>query len=303
MPGWPVSAQTRLLVVAPHPDDETLGCGLLLQQVLAAGGEVRILLLTDGDDNPWPQRYLERRVVIDEAGRRRWGARRREEMVHALQRLGVPASALQPLAWPDMGVTSRLRDDLAGSIASMRAAIEAFRPSLLCAPALRDSHPDHGAGHVLCRLALAGLAPAPLLLTYAVHGAGATARDALHVEATPAQQQRKLAALAEHRSQLALSRRRMLRLANSPERYIRVRGGVQAGRLPWRPSPALRGRLRLLLATPAGIRDRSWREAPLERDEAGTWRLLEVGAGPAFVKLYLDWRSPWIFDRWGWWEA
>ena len=300
---WPVSAQTRLLVVAPHPDDETLGCGLLLQQVLAAGGQVRILLLTDGDDNPWPQRYLERRLFIDEAGRRRWGARRREEMVHALQCMGVPASALHALAWPDMGVTNRLRDDLAGSIASMRAAIGDFRPSLLCAPALRDSHPDHGAGHVLCRLALAGQEPAPLLLTYAVHGAAGTSADALRVDASPAQQQRKLAALAEHRSQLALSRRRMLRLANSPERYIRVHDGARDGRLPWRPSALLRGRLRLLLATPAGVHDRSWREAPLARDDAGRWRLRQAGAGPAFVKLYLDWQSPWIFDRWGWWEA
>ena len=61
MQSLPVSAQTRLLVIAPHPDDETLGCGLLLQQVLAAGGEVRIILMTDGDNNPWPQRCLERR--------------------------------------------------------------------------------------------------------------------------------------------------------------------------------------------------------------------------------------------------
>ena len=224
-------------------------------------------------------------------------------MVHALQRMGVPVTALQPLGWRDMEVTKRLRDDLAGSVAAIRAAMAAFRPSLLCVPALRDSHPDHGAVHVLCRLALAGQELAPLLLSYAVHGATGTCADALSPAASPARQQRKLAALAEYRSQLALSRRRMLRLANSPERYMRVHGQAQGGRLPWRPPALLRPRLRLLLATPAGVRDWLWPEAPLERENAGTWRLRQAGAGPAFVKLHLDWRSPWIFDHWGWWQA
>jgi len=39
----------RLLVVAPHPDDETLGAGGLIQRVVARGGEVRIVLVTAGD--------------------------------------------------------------------------------------------------------------------------------------------------------------------------------------------------------------------------------------------------------------
>ena len=68
-PGLPVfSGQTRLLVVAPHPDDETIATGLLIQQVKEAGGEVQILLLTAGDNNPWPQRWLERRVLEDSRG-------------------------------------------------------------------------------------------------------------------------------------------------------------------------------------------------------------------------------------------
>ena len=39
----------RLLVVAPHPDDETLGAGGLIQRVLAHGGTVRVMLVTAGD--------------------------------------------------------------------------------------------------------------------------------------------------------------------------------------------------------------------------------------------------------------
>ncbi|GLQ87009.1 PIG-L deacetylase family protein [Dyella flagellata] len=303
MQPWHVPARTRLLAVAPHPDDETLGCGVLLQQVLAAGGEVRILLLTDGDNNPWPQRYLERRLFIDGAARRAWGIQRREEVMQALGRLGVPAAALQPLGWRDMEVTSRLGEDMVGSVASIRAAIEAFRPSLIAVPALGDSHPDHGAAHVLSRLALAEMESAPQLLAYPIHGAAQARGYWTLPEATSEQHECKLAALAEHRTQMALSGRRMRRLADGPERYIQVAGEAANGYLPWRPPLPLQRWLRLLVATSAGVRDWPWPEAPVARDASGAWRLQRSGAGPAFVKLHLDWPSPWIFDHWGWCEV
>jgi LmbE family N-acetylglucosaminyl deacetylase len=297
---WSVSAQTRLLVIAPHPDDETLGCGVLLQHVLAAGGAVRVLLLTDGDNNPWPQRYLERRLVLNDVARRRWGAKRRDEAMYALEKLGVSPSALHPLGWHDMEVTRRLHDDLAGSIAAIRSVLDAFQPNLVCGPALRDSHPDHGAAHVLCRLALAGLHPAPTLLAYSVHGAADPSAYALAIDAPEEQRQRKLLAIEEHRTQMALSGGRMRRLALSPERYMQVDGGAGDGRLPWRPPMVLRRWLRLLVATPAGARDWPWAEAPWVEDGV---RLDQVGPGPVFAKLHLDWPSPWIFDHWGWCEA
>lgn len=298
---WQVSARTRLLVVAPHPDDETLGCGLLLQQVLAAGGEVCVLLMTDGDNNPWPQRYLERRLIINDAARLRWGTRRRDEVMHALARLGVPSSALHPLGWRDMEVTRRLRDDLIGSVAAIRSVLDSFRPNLVCGPALRDSHPDHGAAHVLCRLAIADLDPLPTLLAYPVHGAKDTPAYPLSIDARAEQQQCKLQALAEHRTQMALSGARMRRLALSLERYMQIDGGMGDGRLPWRPPAVLRPWLRLTVVTPDGVKDWQWSEAPVVRDADDGFRL--EGAGPLFTKLHLDWLSPWIFDHWGWWEV
>jgi LmbE family N-acetylglucosaminyl deacetylase len=299
----PLSAQTRLLVVAPHPDDETLGCGVLIQQVLAAGGAVHLLLLTDGDNNPWPQRYIERRLPIGGGDRQRWGARRRGEAVRAIVHLGLPVDALEPLGWLDMDVTSRLRDNTAASVAMLQGIFSSFGPTLVCFPALEDSHPDHGAAHVLCRLALAGIHPAPLQWAYPVHSAGGLSEYPIRIDATPAQQQRKLQALAAHRSQMVLSGGRMRRLALSPERYMPadVAGDL---RLPWRPPAMLHRWLRLLVATPAGVRDGSWQDAPIIRDADGSYRLEWPSSQPlphpGFVKLHLDWPSPWIFDHWGW---
>jgi LmbE family N-acetylglucosaminyl deacetylase len=296
----PLTASSRLLVVAPHPDDETLACGVLIQQVLAAGGAARVLLLTDGDDNPWPQRWLERRWRVDAADRRRWGQRRRDEAVRAVARLGLPASALQPLGWPDLGLTARLRDERPAALATLAAAAEAFGPTLIAVPALGDRHPDHGAAHVLCRLALAGRAAPLEWLAYPVHGGHAEGLADGPV-ATPGQQRRKLAALAEHATQMALSGGRMRRLASHPERFVRLDGLPAPGgaRLPWRPPPPLHPFLRLLLADAGGVSDRPWREA-VERDGDGYRLAAQAPSGPCFAKLHLDWPSPWIFDHWGW---
>src|SRR5262249_9672320 len=47
-----VGPTTRLLVLAPHPDDEALGAAGLIQRVVGAGGSVRVVLMTSGDAFP-----------------------------------------------------------------------------------------------------------------------------------------------------------------------------------------------------------------------------------------------------------
>jgi len=295
------SAKTRLLVVAPHPDDETIATGLLIQQVRAAGGEVRIVLLTEGDNNPWPQRWLERRVRIRSADRRRWGSRRHEEILQALACLGVPAPALQSLGWADCGLTDTLLQSRGPAVSALAAAISQFGPSLVVAPALADRHPDHAAAHVLVRLALAEQAEPPPLLNYLVHSRGGDG-EVFEVHGTAQQLACKRAALTEHRSQMALSGKRMLRLAGRPERHAGLSMPLDA--LPWRPPFWLRPWLQLSVVDETGARSWRWHDAPLRRDQAGRFRLsMPVATGaPRFVRLASTLRSPWIFDHWGWCE-
>lgn len=302
------TAHTRLLIVAPHPDDETIANGLLIQQVRAAGGEVGIVLLTDGDNNPWPQRWVERRLYIGADGRRRWGARRHAELLQAMQRLGVPAAALQQLHWPDLGVTSRLLSAHQAAVAALTSAITTFRPDIVVAPALGDRHPDHGSAHVLARLALAGLPSAPGLLTYMVHGLQSDT-PALRLEGSPAEQAAKRFALSAHHSQLVLSGGRVQRLSGRAERFFAVPRPFAApdGGLPWRPPALLHPWLRLSLVDAAGAHTWRWREAPLRRGDAGGYQLSpprgEPVASPRFARLSLAVPSPWIFDHWGWCEV
>src|SRR6202008_2455796 len=82
--GIQIGPRDRLLVLAPHPDDETLGTGGLLSRAARLAIATEVVFVTDGDDNPWPQRVLERRIRLDAGARARWAERRRFEAVAAL---------------------------------------------------------------------------------------------------------------------------------------------------------------------------------------------------------------------------
>jgi LmbE family N-acetylglucosaminyl deacetylase len=214
-----LSSTDRVLVLAPHPDDETLAAGDLIRAALAAGCALRVAFATDGDNNPWPQRWLERRWKIGVRERARWGARRRGEARAALERLGVPQSAAPArfFGWPDQGLTALLmRDDRA--IEALAQEIAQFAPTHLVLPNLADRHPDHSALRVLAELALLRSGHRCLCLGYVVHGEKPSG-DGRMLEVPAADAQAKREAMHAHASQLALSRKRLLGLAALPNRF------------------------------------------------------------------------------------
>lgn len=298
-PFLPAGGQ-RWLVVTPHPDDETLGAGGLVQRARGAGAAVRVLRLTDGEANPWPQRWLERRWRIDVAARARWAERRRAECDAALVALGLdPAADLVALGWPDGGVTDRLFDDAAGTVTGFRAVVDAFAPTHLVVPAADDRHPDHNVVPVIAALALGD--GALRTLAYRVHGG--SRGDALRLALTPAELDAKRRALACHRSQLALSARRFEARVDPVEAYdADPFAGRASSALGW--SPVVEGLLR------AAQGRWHWRLAG--RDAAGRPRVaVRAATGPTdarppaepdlnFMKLEPGRRGPWIYDSHGW---
>lgn len=120
----------RFVLVAPHPDDEVLGAGGLLQVLAAAGRDVLLVAVTDGTaSHPgsllWPARRL--------------AEARPAETLAALRMLGVPDLPIERLGLPDGSVTQHeatLRDRLAALL----------RPGdTVCATWRLDGHPDHEA--------------------------------------------------------------------------------------------------------------------------------------------------------------
>jgi len=211
------SATDRLLVVAPHPDDETLATGELVQLAIASGAMVRVVFATDGDNNPWPQRWFERRIWIGEEERVRWGLRRRGEAMAALAELGIDSDSVRFLGWADLGLTRKLVDDDA-ALAALADELAAFSPTHVAMPSLRDRHPDHSALRVMLDLAIARIASRCVKLGYVVHGRSVAA-DGWYLPFDAARHARKRAALMAHESQISLSRRRLLRWADQPETF------------------------------------------------------------------------------------
>jgi LmbE family N-acetylglucosaminyl deacetylase len=213
------TAQDRVLVIAPHPDDEAIATGGVLQVARAAGAASRVLVITDGDNNPWPQRWIEKRWHIGAAERARWGAERRSEAVAALQVLGLQAADVRCLGFPDLGLTDGLLRGEPALGRTLAAQLDEFRPSCLFLPALDDRHPDHSALHVLLQLALPGYSgPPPSLYTFGVHGEASSGDDVI-LALTDAQCDTKRAAIMSHQTQMRLSQRRFVAYARVQEPY------------------------------------------------------------------------------------
>ena len=177
-----VPAATHLVVVAPHPDDETLAAGGLIQRVLRTGGTVRVIIVTAGDG------YLEAAAAMTGHPQpsaddyRALGAVRAREVREATSRLGVRDLVL--LDGPDEGLSALWsasrepyvspmtgRGPFSGEtlLRALRENIDAVAPTLVVAPDPRDHHPDHAAAGRFTMEALSGLAVQPQLLTYLVH--------------------------------------------------------------------------------------------------------------------------------------
>lgn len=220
-----VTAGDRLLVLAPHPDDETLACAGLIGATLGAGAAVKVVVLTNGGNNPWPQRLLERRWRLGPADSLRWAERRCDESLCAMRILGLPARDLQFLGWPDLGVTGLLMTDPGCCVATLAAVIRNFAPTRIVLPALADTHPDHSAIAVITALAVKQLRASAQLLGFQVHGhqpRGADAgEDNVHALALdPDRHARKQAALQAYVSQLQFGKQRLLKYLAADELFV-----------------------------------------------------------------------------------
>ena len=126
---WLVNGQ-RLVVVAPHPDDEVLCCGGLIAQHTARGGQTLVIAVSDGeashaDTSGWKASQL--------AETRRW------ERAEGLARLGARAAKVIRLGLPDGRVGEHAHEltcMIARLISPTDVVVSTWR---------HDAHPDHEA--------------------------------------------------------------------------------------------------------------------------------------------------------------
>ncbi len=129
----------RLLVLAPHVDDEVIGLGSLLASLPAAPNMVRCVYMTNGAASHHPT--LTRQALI--------GARR-EEGKQVASFYGLEAPLFLDFEDGQLQPTDAVRSRLAKEIGD-------FKPDALFIPYFLDGHPDHVVTTALALEALAGL--------------------------------------------------------------------------------------------------------------------------------------------------
>ena len=142
----------KVVVLAPHMDDETIGCGGTLARHVARGADVTVIFLTDGRRGGRPD---------DPAGAQRLMQTRRREAEAALEILGVKRMHCLDLVDGELHSTPE-------AAARLRELLQASPPDLVYLPFFLEEHPDHRAASQLLLDATAGTALTPRCHGYEV---------------------------------------------------------------------------------------------------------------------------------------
>jgi N-acetyl-1-D-myo-inositol-2-amino-2-deoxy-alpha-D-glucopyranoside deacetylase len=194
----------RLLIIAPHCDDETLSSAGLILAAQRADIQVRVVIATNGDGFLFATMQDLQKIYPNHIDFIHMGEVRQQESLSALATLGLKAEQVTFLSYPDRGTPALLNDYWAptnpyrspysGStrspysitynphavyagadyLADLTSILESYRPDLIIYPHPQDVHPDHWGLNVFARLALTiirhyDLSYQPTELTYLVH--------------------------------------------------------------------------------------------------------------------------------------
>ncbi len=163
----------KLLVVAPHPDDEALGAAELMKKSLEKGAEVRVVVVTNGDGYTEAVDIDERKVFPKPKDYIDFAYERQAETLAAMEYIGLKEDMIYFLGYPDGGLSHLLKENFNKPYTSkytkrdfspypnsyrreapytgeslledLSSVIAAYKPDYIVYPQAADYHPDHRA--------------------------------------------------------------------------------------------------------------------------------------------------------------
>lgn len=124
-----------LVIIAPHPDDETLGCGGLIAQASAERRPVVVIIMTDGtQSHPNSVKFPAHRLAEV----------RRLESRQAAELLGIDSDNIIFLGLPD-GALPDDGESFSATVESVVRTCQTARAAALFCTWRHDHHPDHKA--------------------------------------------------------------------------------------------------------------------------------------------------------------
>ncbi|MFX0064296.1 MAG: PIG-L deacetylase family protein [Candidatus Hermodarchaeota archaeon] len=179
----------RVLILAPHPDDEVLGCGGVILQAIKKGLPLKIVFFTYGDSNEWSFLKYRKRLIVTPKQIRGMGLVRYKEALEAVKILGLSSNHVIFLGYPDFSTLniwySRWRKQLPllstltkvrevpyenafrpGALykgeeilKDLKTILSDFRPTKIFLSHRNDLNTDHQAMYLFTRIVLWDLKP------------------------------------------------------------------------------------------------------------------------------------------------
>ena len=149
----------RVVVVAPHPDDETLGCGGAIAMLTSKGYGVKVLIISDGTGSH-PNSHKYPAPILQ--------AIRSQETLAALEILGVTPPDITFLQLKDGAVPTVTSPSFITAKTRCRNYLQATLPDTIFLPWRHDPHADHRASWQLIQAAILSLGIAPQIIEYPI---------------------------------------------------------------------------------------------------------------------------------------
>ena len=147
------------LIVAPHPDDESLGCGGLIALLRDLGRQVHVLFVSDGSaSHPNSLKFRGEKLT----------QLRHREALSALEILGVNEAATTFLNLPDSRVPNTWQEGFTEAVTAVGKILSEIRPTSVFTPWRRDVHHDHIATTAIIHKAVEQMENPPRVIEYPV---------------------------------------------------------------------------------------------------------------------------------------
>jgi len=201
----PITKKDRILILAPHPDDETIGCASIIQEAVNVGAEIQVVYFTNGDHNQVAFIVYEKRLTLRKGEFIHMGEVRRREAIKAMKLLGLNEENLIFLGYPDFGTFTIFRDfwqtnkpfkgiltrisrvpykenlsynaPYTGEsiLSDLKFVLKKYKPNKIFVSHPADTNVDHKALYLFLQISLADLdkeLPQPKIYPYLIHCVG-----------------------------------------------------------------------------------------------------------------------------------
>ena len=187
----------KIIIFAPHCDDETLGVGGYITKSVKNGADVIVVLITNGDGHRFSSMREFNKIYPNSNDYIKSGYARQEESKKALEILGVKDENILFLGYPDLGIKELLNQNFTVLYKSsytkqsstpynnsynqnvtytgqnlendISKILKKYQPQVVVTTSQSDTHPDHSATGVFVAKAVEKINSSIIIYSYLIH--------------------------------------------------------------------------------------------------------------------------------------